>query len=363
MEIYYAAGIPLIAFLYSLALVPIARTFAINIGLVDAPSIRKRHVGHVPLAGGIVITTGLWCALPFLPKSETIWATTVLSVPLFLLGAIDDRYQLSAHARLLAQLSAGVALVFVFGISITQLDGVYNSTPLILAPVMAAMFTVLCTCGVLNAINMADGIDGLLGSVSSISLCAIAIVALNGNALPEAALALLMVGLLAGYLAFNLGFFGPGRRIFLGDSGSMVVGLVLFILLVELSQKTNPVITSTSAGWILGLPLLDTVSVMVRRVVQGRSAFTAGRDHFHHVLQDLGLSRKSTLKVLIVLQLLFVAIGLIANNTELPQFYFFWGFVAITLIQYFGISCAVKYIANGRISEDGIEKSIAVEEC
>jgi UDP-GlcNAc:undecaprenyl-phosphate GlcNAc-1-phosphate transferase len=188
MEFYYAAGISLLAFLYSLVLVPMASRLAKYIGLVDTPSIRKRHVGHVPLAGGIVITTGIWCAFPFLPKSEAIWATAVLCVPLFLLGALDDRFELSARVRLLAQLGAGLALVFVFGISIEHLDGINTTAPLVLAPLFAVVFTLLSTCGVLNAINMADGIDGLLGSVSSISLIAIAVLALKSNALPEATL-------------------------------------------------------------------------------------------------------------------------------------------------------------------------------
>lgn len=361
MEFSHGVSISLLAFIYSLLMVPIASSFAKRIGLVDKPNIRKRHVGNVPLAGGIVITTGLWLALPFLPKSEAIWSVAFLSIPLFLLGALDDRFELSARARLVAQLGAGAVLVFVFGISIAKLDGVFSITPVILGPFMAAVFTMLCTCGVLNAINMTDGIDGLLGSVSSVSLLAIATLAIKSNALPEATLALFMVGLLFGYLSFNLSFFGSGRRVFLGDSGSMVVGLVLVILVVELSQKSNPVITPTSAGWILGLPLLDTVSVMIRRLMRGSSAFTAGRDHFHHVLQDLGLSRRYTLIVLILLQLIFVAIGIFANSTDVPQFYFLWAFIVITLAQYFGISGAVKYIGKGRISEEGVEKYEATE--
>jgi UDP-GlcNAc:undecaprenyl-phosphate GlcNAc-1-phosphate transferase len=91
-----------------------------------------------------------------------------LRVPLFLLGALDDKFELSARIRLLAQLIVGVILVSVFGISIVQLDGLYSTAPIILVPSIALLFRLMCACGVLNAINMADGIDGLLGSVSSI---------------------------------------------------------------------------------------------------------------------------------------------------------------------------------------------------
>lgn len=354
MAFSYSASLIVFALIFSLMLVPAASGLAKKLELVDKPNARKLHVGHVPLSGGIVLLAGLWFTLPFLPKNAATWATVLLSLPLFILGAVDDRFELSARLRILAQLIIGLLLVFVFGMTISQLDSVSSAAPFVLGPLVAILFTLMCTCGVLNAINMADGIDGLLGSVASISLAAIAFLAIQSNALPEASLSLFVLGLLAGYLAFNLGFFGAGRRVFLGDSGSMLVGLVLLVLLIELSQKETPVITPTSAGWLLGLPLLDTVSVMVRRMVQGRSPFAAGRDHFHHVLQDLGLSRPLTLNILVLLQVVFVAVGVFANMTELPQHYFFWAFVGVTLIQYVGISSAVSFIGKTGIAEEEI---------
>ena len=354
MEISFLSGVTVLAFLCTLAAVPFASALAKTAGLVDEPGGRKRHEGRVPLAGGIVIFAGLSCASLFLPESTATWAIVIASAPLFLLGVIDDRFDLSARVRILIQLGIGMLLVFGFGLTIGQLDSVFSAAPMLLSPFAAVLFTLMCTCGVLNAINMADGLDGLLGSMACVSLVAVAMLCIEANALPEAAMSHLMLGLLAGYLTFNLGLFGPEKRVFLGDSGSMLIGLVLLVLLVDLSQKDTPVITPTSAGWLLGLPLLDTVSVMMRRVVQGRSPFTAGRDHFHHILQDLGLSRTLTLKLLVILQFVFVAVGLIANSTKIPQHYFFWAFVLVTLIQYFGISSAVRLIARGSVTEDEV---------
>ena len=358
MEFIYLAGVTLIAFGCAMAMMPLAAALAKSLVLVDEPNNRKRHVGRVPLAGGIVLFTGLWCAMPFLPDNTATRAVVLLRAPLFLQGAIDDRFEISDRLRILVQLGIGAILVFGFGLIIVRLDGIYGAVPLVLGPVVAILFTLMCACGVLKAINMADGIDGLLGSLACISLAAIAILSYESNALLEAALSQLMLGLLAGYLGFNLGIFGPGKRVFLGDSGFMLVGLVLLVLLIELSQKDTPVITPTSAGWFLGLTLLDTVSVMMRRIVRGRSPFVAGRDHFHHVLQDLGLSSALTLKVLIMLQVCFVAVGVFANSTEVPQYYFLWVFVGVTLIQYFGISAAVRFIAKVNLTEDGINADI-----
>ena len=181
---------------------------------------------------------------------------------------------------------------------------------------------------------------------ASISLAALGGLAMYGNAHSEASAAFFVFGILVGYLLFNLGVFGSQRRIFLGDSGSMLVGLVLLVLVISLSQKESPVITPTSAGWLLGLPLLDTVSVMMRRVFEKRSPFSAGRDHFHHYLQDVGLSRIAVLSVLLSIQVLMVAVGVVANFSMLPQAVFFWGFVAVTIGQFafvFKLSISAAY--------------------
>lgn len=346
----------LLALLFSLASVPVARAIAIQCELIDKPTNRKRHVGAIPLAGGIVLLAGLLLGSIYLPKSNTVWAIIFLSLPTFLLGVLDDRYDLTAKIRLLVQLGIGCFMVWIFDISIFQLDGIVGSSAVVLAPIPALLFTIICTCGVLNAINMADGIDGLLGSLACISLLAISLLAYQANASPEASLAMLCFGLLLGYLAYNLSAFGVNRRIFLGDSGSMLVGMVLLVLLVDLSQGKSAAITPTSAGWLLGLPLLDTVSVMIRRALDGRSPLAAGRDHFHHVLQDLGVSRGNTLKALIAIQTIFVLIGVSANRTEAPQFIFFWLFVLVTVLQFAGISLAVKKVANGSLTENGVER-------
>lgn len=344
----------LLAVFLSAAIVPVATAAAIRLKLVDKPSSRKRHNGTVPLAGGIVLIIGIWVGFLLLPRTSVSWAIALLGLPLFVLGAIDDRFDLSARFRLLIQLMVGAGLVLFFNITIYQLDGIFGIQPIILGSISATVFTLMCACGVLNAINMADGIDGLLGSLSSISLVCVSLLAFYTGFSEEGLYALFLVGLLVGYLIYNLGFFGIQKRIFLGDSGSMLVGLSLLAFFVDLSQGENAALTPTSAGWLLGVPLLDTVSVMIRRLVDGRSPFSAGRDHFHHILQDLGMSRSSTLKLIVSLHVAFVSVGLFANFTVIPQFIFFWLFVTVTVMQYFGIQLAVRKIANGDITEKGV---------
>ena len=214
------------AFLGSLILVPLASWVAIEVGLVDQPSIRKRHIGDVPLAGGMVLWVCLLVALPFMDGTAATESILFLSAPLFILGIIDDRYDISARLRLLVQIFVAASLVFVFHLSVSKLDGVFSSTPVVIGAGMSAGFTIVCACGVLNAVNMCDGIDGLLGGVASISLAALGGLAIYNGAYSEAAVACLTLGLLSGFLLYNLGAFGVERKIFLGDSGSMLVGLV-----------------------------------------------------------------------------------------------------------------------------------------
>lgn len=354
MTALHYIGIALSATLFSIVVVPIASMYAVRLKLTDEPDQRKKHVGTVPLAGGMVLLAGLLIGAMTLPQSTATLAITYLSIPLFFLGAVDDRFDISARLRLVCQLVIGCALIFYFDIAIIQLDGVFGDKTIVLPTLVSIVFTALCSCGVLNAVNMSDGIDGLLGSLASISLLGIASMAILYGAESEASLAISIVGLLAGYLTYNLGLFGPRRRVFLGDSGSMIIGLVLLVLLISLTQQTSALMTITSAGWLLGLPLLDTISVMTRRIVDGRSPFSAGRDHFHHVLQDLGLSKMSTLRFLITVQTFFVSVGIMANNIDIPQFIFFWMFVFLTVAQYIAIGYAVKKLGDGDLTQHGI---------
>ena len=324
-----------VGFVMALIMMPLARSIAIRYGLIDRPTGRKRHEGNVPLSGGMVFYTCLMLATPFMPSSNMLLALQVVFLPVFLLGIVDDRFGLSAWLRLSAQIVVGLVLVVGFDIKIVQLDGILSSAAITMSVFVASVFTVFCVCGVINAMNMVDGVDGLLGSLAVISFGALGFLSF-GRSEVDALLAFFAVGVLGGYLLFNTGLFGSKRLIFMGDSGSMLVGVVMVVLLIDTSQQG--VISPTSAGWLLGLPLLDAVSVMVRRVHKGLSPFAAGRDHMHYVLQDAGLSPRRSLSFLVVCQLLFVGVGMLANTLEHYQMVFFWLFVVVTIGQIFFVS-------------------------
>ena len=322
-----------VGFLLTLALVPPASRLATRFGLVDIPNDRKRHVGCVPLSGGVVVFTCLMLVMPFFQGSSILFILQLVCIPVFLMGLADDRFDLPASTRLLAQFFIALVVVVGFDVKIRQLDGIFSDDVIKMGVVAASIFTVFSICGVVNAMNMVDGIDGLLGSSAALSFGALGLLSYYQSITDAASLAFLSVGVLGGFLVFNIGLLGPKRRIFMGDSGSMLIGVVMVVLLIDTSQRG--IITPTSAAWILGLPLLDAVSVLVRRVYRGQSPFEAGQDHMHHILQAAGFSRRQTLLLLVTCQLFFVGIGVLANGFESYQLYFFWLFVVLTVVQFY----------------------------
>ena len=311
-------------FATSLALIIPLSKLARLIGLVDIPTERKRHIGRVPLVGGLVIVLTLMLWLPLLELSiATGAALLALTGPALLLGVIDDRFGLSARLRFGLQMIIGLVLVYAFDVRLTELDGILTISTIGLSGAVSVAFTAVCITGVLNATNMTDGVDGLLGSVACLSLGVIAVLAFAAGHTAEAGIAMLLVGALVGYLLFNLGVFGTHRKVFLGDSGSLVIGLALVVLLISLSQRENPAFSATAAGWLLGLPLLDTVTVMTRRISEGRSPFSAGRDHFHHQLLDAGLSPRETLFALVAAHAAMLIVGVAIGASAAPPLLFF----------------------------------------
>jgi len=307
-----------------------------QVGLVDTPTDRKRHTGLVPLVGGSALVV---CILAWMPlfgaSSNAGLAILAFCVPALALGLADDKLDLSARLRFVIQLFIGAGLVWFFDVRIDGLDGIWSSTPIVLGTALSAAFTIVCVTGVLNATNMTDGVDGLLGSVACLSLGVMATLAFIHGRVDESVVALIVAGALVGYLCFNLGLFGLRRKVFLGDSGSLVVGLVLVVLLIELSRGENPAFSPTAAGWLLGLPLLDTVTVMTRRIMRGVSPFSAGRDHLHHQLLDSGYTPRETLMRLVTLHVLMLIVGALVDISSVPPYVFFWAFVALTLVHFF----------------------------
>ena len=304
-----------------------------RVGLVDKPDERKRHKGNIPLVGGLSIFV-TYAALQ-LSSADTL--STILAGGLVLLvGMADDYRELSPLFRLVIQCIAASILVLAGGHHIVTLGAILTSDPVVLSGIVSIVFSIVCVVGVINATNMIDGVDGLAGGIVTISLLALLLLVLIAGGTPSLIAGLLIIiGATGTFLLFNTGFLGAPRRIFLGDSGTMFLGVLLASYYISFSQGENPYMAPVVAGWIFGLPLMDSVAVMVGRLARGSSPLRGGRDHLHHKLIDNGVSERSCVLIMLSIHCLLVFIGVAGNYFAFSTQCLFWGFVVAVAVHFF----------------------------
>ncbi|MCB1757817.1 MAG: undecaprenyl/decaprenyl-phosphate alpha-N-acetylglucosaminyl 1-phosphate transferase [Gammaproteobacteria bacterium] len=316
-------------FFVCVTMIMVLRKTAVRIGLLDQPCQRKRHVGLVPLVGGIAMFTAFAISALLLFPAWSSLAMVSIAFVVVALGVLDDIHGLQTRKRFLVQIIVAVAMVYIGGVQITQLGNLFGDGNIYFNGFFALVFTVFSTVGVINAINMVDGADGLAGSLSLLSFLALAFIAFGAGEVVSGQLILVIVGALSAFLLFNARIFGRSARIFMGDAGSMFIGFLLAWFFIDLSQGQTRPLSAVSAGWIFGLPLLDISAVMTRRLIERRSPFEAGRDHIHHLLIDQGISVNATLGIILLVHGAFITIGLFANSHTQWEPAFFWLFVVL----------------------------------
>jgi UDP-GlcNAc:undecaprenyl-phosphate/decaprenyl-phosphate GlcNAc-1-phosphate transferase len=320
----------LIAFLVTAVTVKALSRPAIRIGLVDRPGGRKRHDAPVPLIGGPAMFAGfVFGALTLL---ESLYVYRVLFVSMALLvvvGVLDDARDLRPSSKSVAQLVAALFMTSWAGLFVMQLGNLFGFVVLDLRN-WAIPFTVVCVLGVINAINMADGLDGLAGGLVLVALGFLCAGAVDVGDLGAAKLLALMAASVAGFLVFNIRLpWQPRARAFMGDSGSMMLGFFLVWFCVELTQISSPRLDPMSVVWFLAVPLLDMGFVILRRVTKGRSPFAADRTHLHHILLAAGFTPGQITWIMIALATVFAAVGWAGWRHGWPGYVMFYAFVAV----------------------------------
>ncbi len=332
---YLVAIIIITSLLYLLT--PIAH----NIGLIDQPDSRKQHSQSTPLTGGISIAFAFGMAVLFLPIGLESYRLLFFSIiTIVLIGALDDHRDISPKIKFLFQFAVATVLVLVDDKVVLFIGDILFSGRSQGLGILATPFTIIAIVGVINAFNMIDGHDGLTGGVTLISFGVfIYLLNLHSCMVDTHALLYLLATVTTVFLVFNLEFLvGRYRQVFLGDAGSMFLGLVCVYFLINLSREGDEVLNVTSAAWVIGLPLLDMMSVMLLRLSKGRSPLKADRLHIHHVLLDLGFGKYTVLVMLLSLHLIFTLIGLFGTLYDWPDGILFWGmFVVLALYIAFNI--------------------------
>lgn len=288
--------------------------FALKIGFTDKPCSRKQHKEPTPPIGGIAIF--LAAVLTLLSNDINLPHQTALILAMALLvlvGVIDDHRGLGVKIRIIAQIAAGLIMTEIAGIKITELGDLLGFGAINLGA-YATAFTVFAVVGGINAFNMIDGIDGLAGGLTLVSIITIALISWFFEHWMLLYLCIIFVGAIIAFLLFNLRIFGRTRgAIFLGDSGSTLLGFTVCWLAISASQGEDSIITPTIVLWIIALPLFDSICIMCRRIQRGQSPFTPDREHLHHVLPMEGFSINKTLVTLLIFSLLLSVTGVLTG--------------------------------------------------
>ena len=308
-----------LALVISLAIIPLFRRPAINIDLIDHPGGRKQHKAPVPLIGGPAIFAS--CAISFY-----IWGLPVgfeglafAATGLFLIGFFDDKYDISAVFRLLVQASFVTAALWWDNNWLSQIKFTEELT--LELGLLQYPFTVLLILGLINAINMLDGLDGLSSGVVLIILGFLIGISGVAGLSDLSSVSTCIFGAVLGFWAFNYRFaWREKASIFMGDSGTTVLGFILPYLAIKLSLLVPSKAPQSILLWLFAIPLWDICAVVIKRMRDGKSPLQAGRDHIHHVLMSAGLTVRHTLHLIYLLTITTISFGIAAQFFGFSQF-------------------------------------------
>mgnify|MGYP001442832940 FL=1 len=284
--------------------------FALKLKLLDAAGDRSSHQVSTPFFGGIAIFTGIICSLLFWADNfENIQYTLVSILIVFIVGLIDDLRAITAFKKLIGQILATLVLILLGDLQIDNMHGVLGIYEL---PIWASVsFTIFVVIVIINGFNLIDGIDGLAGGLGLISSFCFGVIALLMNQIDIALISFTLMGALLGFLKYNI----FPARIFMGDTGSLVVGMILSILAINCikyglvnENYSSPNVGPLLAISFLAIPLFDSLRVFIVRAINGNGPLTAARDHVHHTLIDLGIGHKYSSLILFAVSVIIISL-------------------------------------------------------
>ncbi len=291
--------------LFSVALVATVLSMPLNIrmalryGIVDKPDSRKTHIRLTPRIGGLAfVLSALLAIVLFLPIDRILLGFLAGTLLTLMVGAADDVWEISPRMKMAGQIAAATLFVLISGVSIRYFGDLFGIGNLETGP-FALLFTVFSIVAVMNAINLSDGLDGLAGGITLIALAFLLYFALLAEHSEVAYMVIAFMGSILGFLYFNI---SPAKT-FMGDAGSITLGFVLSSLSVLLMFDGRAVpgtIQPITLALLICLPIMDTVSVMIRRLLKGHKLSDPDNRHLHHVLLSLNLSKWMVVKTIYV---------------------------------------------------------------
>ncbi|MDC0204181.1 undecaprenyl/decaprenyl-phosphate alpha-N-acetylglucosaminyl 1-phosphate transferase [Flavobacteriales bacterium] len=299
------------ALLITYIAIPKVIFFSEKFKLFDSAGKRASHEGSTPVFGGIAIFAGIIFSLLFWANLENIQYILVSFLVVFFVGIIDDLLTLSPVKKLIGQI---ISILIIIYLGDLQIDNMYGVLGVHVLPAWASTsFTIFVVIVIANGFNLIDGVDGLAGGLGMIAAFSFGVISLFIIDIPGqvdmAIIAFTLMGALLGFLKYNL----HPSKIFMGDTGSLVVGIILAVLAINTIK--HGLITETIhfsnkgpllAIMILAIPLFDSLRVFIVRIVKGRHPLYPGREHIHHALLKLGFGHTQTSLILCVFAIILI---------------------------------------------------------
>jgi len=356
----------IISFILTFYAIPIIILVANSKKLFDHPDARKIHLTPIPSLGGFGIFAGFLVALLLMADTNSVSQGFQYYIAAFLItffvGMKDDVLVISPMKKFIGQLVVAVILMFKANLLIVTMHGFMGVG--IIHPTFSYFLTGLTILVVMNAFNLIDGIGALAATIGIITASVFSIFFFLNNDMFFALMGFTFAASLLAFLIYN---FSPAR-IFMGDTGSMLLGLVnaiLVIRFIETAESSNilPVLGSPAMGFgILALPLLDTLRVFGIRILHGRSPFSPDRNHLHHLLLDKGLSHTEVTVVLavstvVMIVMTYFALPIGTTNVILAQIVLFFSGITI-LTQSRTKMKGMKVIKNKDLDENELSRKV-----
>jgi UDP-GlcNAc:undecaprenyl-phosphate GlcNAc-1-phosphate transferase len=319
-----------ISLLVCAVLILFLKKFADDLGMLDHPDARKQHAHPIPAVGGVAMFVAVLFAVHIGP--EIIYQHYVMLAcagAMVALGVLDDKHNLPVTMRLMIQVTLALIVIIGAQATVTNIGSIFG-IPLNLG-LLAIPLTLIAFVGGINAMNMIDGADGMAGSMAFITTLGVVILCSVGSLDVSLELPLALLGALAAFLIFNSRIFVKRAWVFMGDAGSMWLGLVIGWFMAKICQQHSD---PSVIFWLFGLPLIDTLAVMFRRMRSKKSPFKADRTHLHHILEFRGFSAGRAVLIASLAQVLLVTIGITFYFLQTPTVIVLGGFIVLFAIYY-----------------------------
>lgn len=347
MAIQLASAIT--AFVISFLIVPVIIKYSLKKNLVDVPGRRKIHKRETPSMGGIAIFCGFFISLLIwveLAEWKEIKFILVSLFVIFFIGVRDDLVPLKPSLKLVGQILAAIVLISLFDLRLKSLYGLFGIYELpLIASYLLTLFTIII---ITNSFNLIDGLDGLAGSVAIIALLSFGIWYFLIGDQVFAVLCFAMLGSILAFLIFNW----EPSEVFMGDTGALVIGLMLAIMAIHFidvndlykNNKYHFNASVTTAACFIIIPLVDTLRIIILRLKKGKSPFTPDKSHIHHAIMRLGMNHSKTTMMLAGIQLLYIALAVVFNDVH--ESYMLIGIILLSVT----LSVTLDYLILKKLS-------------